>query len=287
MSGCKRFPATAATDPSELTSPQAPETQQDGGAAVPAAALFSGPRRYRAVTPWGPLEALAVAAVATLLLPLALALPLALYRHASGAARAASVSLASPDIVALQIAGQLATIGVIWALAGRAGLRADTLQFRQPPLTLAGCAAAALLAIAATSIIELAMYAAGAFDPVAESSLVLEGLRSPYWPATVIIAVVLAPIAEELTFRGFLLTALAKALPASPAGFLTAGLASNTLWTLLHAVQYSGAGLASVFVSGLVLTWLMWRTASIRACIVAHAIINASALLLLGVLTAA
>ena len=86
------------------------------------------------------------------------------------------------------------------------------------------------------------------------------------------IAVVLAPLWEELTFRGFLLSALAQSRlgfwPA--AAHLDRGLDGAPLELFL-------AGLASVFAAGMLLSWLMWRTGSMRAVVVAHAIANVAA----------
>lgn len=241
---------------------------------LPFRALFQGAPRYQAITPWHPLLAL----VLTLLAALGPQVAGALVVGALGA----PATLASPIVLAISAAAQLASAAILWQLAEWHGFRPDVLQFRQPPLSWAACLGAGGLLIGVTSVLELAMYAGGEFDPLGESRMILEGLNAPYWPGIVIITVVLAPLWEELAFRGFLLTALAK----TRLGIIGGGLVSNVLWTAMH-MQYSASGLASVFLSGLFLTWLMWRTASIRACIVAHAIGNATALLFLAALSAA
>ena len=61
-------------------------------------------------------------------------------------------------------------------------------------------------------------------------------------------------------------------------GFWLAALLSTTLWTLLH-VGYSWPGLVSVFLAGIGLSWIMLRTGSMRAVVVAHGVINAFALI--------
>jgi membrane protease YdiL (CAAX protease family) len=246
---------------------------------VPFSVLYSGPPRYRAVTPWGAAEALAMTFVIAFG-PSLLALPLVLLVSAGGGEAASGMqqmTLASPIVLAVMAGTQLVSIAAVWLLAGRAGMRPDTLQFRQPPLQWAACVAAGLLIVAATALLELAMHAASQFDPFAETRMLIEGLRSPYWLGTVFVAVVLAPVWEELVFRGFLLTALAK----SRLGIVGGGLICNLIWTAMH-FQYSLAGMASVFTAGVMLTWIMWRTASIRACIVAHAVINATSLAFLA-----
>lgn len=242
--------------------------------------LFKGPPRYRAVTPWGPIEALALAAIAAFLAPLIATLPVVLIEVARSGGTSPglqTMSLASPVVLAAMAVSQVTTIVLIWLLAGRANMRPDTLQFRQAPLSWPACVAGGLLIVLATSLLELGLYALGRFDPVSETRMLWEGLRSPYWLGTVLVAVVLAPIWEELTFRGFLLTALAK----TRLGIVGGGLICNTVWTLMH-FQYSPAGMSSVFLAGLLLTWIMWRTSSIRACIVAHAVINAASMTFLA-----
>lgn len=246
---------------------------------LPFRALFDGPARYRALTPWGPIEASALTLIAAVG-PAFVALPLVLFVLASTGnlqPGTQEVTLASPLILAVMAATQVASMSLIWVLAGRADMRPDTLQYRQPPLSLAGSFGAGLLIVAITSALELALYASGRFDPFTETRTLLDGLRSDYWWGMLIVAVILAPIWEELAFRGFLLTALAK----TRLGFVGAGLVSNLAWTAMH-MQYSPAGMASVFVAGLVLTWLMWRTASIRACIVAHSVVNATSMAFLA-----
>lgn len=192
------------------------------------------------------------------------------------------MSLASPLVLGVMIATQVLSIGFLWVLAGRANMRPDVLQFRQPPLGLAGCLAGGLLIVVLTSILEWGMHKVVGFDPFKESDVLSEGLRSPYWWGTVLVAVVLAPMWEELAFRGFLLTALAK----TRLGIIGGGLICNSVWTLMH-LQYSPAGMASVFLAGALLTWIMWRTSSIRACIVAHGVVNAASVALLAAMAPA
>lgn len=251
---------------------RAPETQlpdHSPATELPVKALFSGPPRYRAVTPWGPIEASAMAFVAAFG-PSMLALPVVIYLSAMGlGGEIKEMSLASPIVLGVMIATQLLSIGFLWVLGGRANMRPDTLQYRLPPLSVAGCIVAGLLIVVLTGLLELAMHSLAGFDPFKETNMLSEGLRSQYWWGTLLVAIVLAPIWEELAFRGFWLTALAK----TRLGIIGGGLITNIVWTLMH-LQYSPAGMASVFLAGLLLTWIMWRTSSIRACIVAHAIVN-------------
>ena len=63
------------------------------------------------------------------------------------------------------------------------------------------------------------------------------------------------------------------ALAQSRLGFWGAALISSLLWTALHA-GYSLVGLAEVFAIGLFLSWLLWRTGSLRVAIFCHALYN-------------
>ena len=103
-------------------------------------------------------------------------------------------------------------------------------------------------------------------------------MRSPNWWVLWPVAVLGAPLSEELLFRGFLFPALANtALGVRGAATATAG-----SWALLHG-NYSMAGLVEVFIVGLMLTWLLWRTGSLWVPIVCHASYNFAALLLLTI----
>jgi membrane protease YdiL (CAAX protease family) len=85
-----------------------------------------------------------------------------------------------------------------------------------------------------------------------------------------------APLSEELLFRGFLLSALAQ----TRLRFWGAAVVSTLAWAVLHA-GYSAVGLAEVFAIGLLFSWLLWRTGSLRVPIVCHALYNCLILLAL------
>ena len=78
-----------------------------------------------------------------------------------------------------------------------------------------------------------------------------------------------APISEELLFRGFLLSALAR----WRAGFWPAAIVANVAWTSFH-LGYSAAGLLEAFLGGLFFSWLLWRTGSLWLPIIGHAVTN-------------
>jgi hypothetical protein len=89
------------------------------------------------------------------------------------------------------------------------------------------------------------------------------------WILALLVVGVGAPLSEELLFRGFLLSALAR----SRLGFAGGAVITTVWWTALHA-GYSAAGIIEVFVIGLFFSWLLWRTGSLRVPIFCHALYN-------------
>lgn len=108
-------------------------------------------------------------------------------------------------------------------------------------------------------------------------------VTSEFAPLFALAVVIGAPLSEELLFRGFLLSALAK----TQLGFLGGAILSTGLWAMLHA-QYSAAGMVSVIVLGLTFSWILWRTGSLWVTIVCHGLYNALVLLFVyGIATGA
>lgn len=101
-----------------------------------------------------------------------------------------------------------------------------------------------------------------------EDSLTPTGLD---WPGAIwseaFIAVVLAPVGEEILFRGFLYGGLSRKMHAWGAMAI-----SSLVFALSH--HYSMTGLAFVFLYGLVFCWLYKRTGSLWPGILAHGLYN-------------
>jgi hypothetical protein len=85
--------------------------------------------------------------------------------------------------------------------------------------------------------------------------------------SSVVGGVVLAPLVEEVAFRGLLYATLRRRL-----GWLAAALLSSALFALPHG--YGLGGSLSVFVSGVVWAWGYERTGSLLPGIAAHAANN-------------
>ncbi len=94
-------------------------------------------------------------------------------------------------------------------------------------------------------------------------------MKGEYWWLLLIVAVIGAPLSEELLFRGFLQSALAQ----SRLGFWGAALITNTAWAALHA-GYTLTGLVDVFIAGLLFSWVLWRSGSLWVPIVCHGLYN-------------
>ena len=88
--------------------------------------------------------------------------------------------------------------------------------------------------------------------------------------------VVVAPIGEELLFRGF----LHRGWSASWLGVPGTVLVTSVLWALLHQ-QYNWLGIAVIFCMGLTLGWLRQRTGSTMLTIVLHALNNLFTMILI------
>ncbi|MGE5267213.1 MAG: lysostaphin resistance A-like protein [Deltaproteobacteria bacterium] len=236
--------------------------------------LTSGPPRYAPGSPWSYLGALvaagliALAPSAVAVAALSLAMP-----YLGPLSGQDFISLATPHGVAFAASTQVLSLLLVWFCAGKGGRRRDVLRLTGERFTVGFYAAAAMILLGVTGLLELLLYKTFDVDIFSDTAFLREGLTSPVAAGTVVIAVILAPLWEELTFRGFLVSALSK----SRLGFWGAALIANVLWTSLHA-SYSWAGVASVFVAGLILSWLVWRTGDIKPAIMTHAAGNAFAL---------
>jgi membrane protease YdiL (CAAX protease family) len=237
--------------------------------------LTQGPPRYAPDTPWSPLAALGMTALIALgpgILALAV-LILAMPGIDDAGGGQSFMSLAKWEGIAFAASVQILSLILVWTIAGGGGQRSQVLRMTGERFTLAFYATAVLLLLLVTGILEFILYRSFSIDIFADTAWLREGLTSPTAIGTFVIAVILAPLWEELAFRGFLLSALAK----TPLGFWGGALIANVLWTSLHGT-YSWAGVISVFVAGLILSWLVWRTGSIKPAIVTHAIGNLFAL---------
>ena len=234
---------------------------------APVGGLLQGGAAYQAQTPWGAGWAILGAALITLAGILA-AVSFVGVANLSNPA----VDGAAQGHVALATLGvwQVTTIALtVLASALFGGRIKDVLALRAPP---AG-ASVYLSAIGAMIALQLAVSVVQYFlvsgDLFADLRPFVNVAIGPDWALAFLVVGIGAPLAEELLFRGFLLSALAG----TRVGFAGAAVASTSLWTALHA-GYSLLGIVEVFTIGLFFSWMLWRTGSLRVPIFCHALYN-------------
>jgi uncharacterized protein len=88
-------------------------------------------------------------------------------------------------------------------------------------------------------------------------------------PAMLAAAILVAPAGEEAMFRGFLFRGWAR----SPRAVWPAIVAISALWAGLH-IQYDWTGILQIFVIGLFLGWMRWRSGSLPLTFLLHALFN-------------
>ena len=88
-------------------------------------------------------------------------------------------------------------------------------------------------------------------------------------PAMLAAAILIAPAGEEAMFRGFLFRGWAR----SPRTVLPAIVVISALWAALH-IQYDWTGVLQIFIIGLFLGWMRWRSGSLPLTFLLHALFN-------------
>jgi uncharacterized protein len=125
-----------------------------------------------------------------------------------------------------------------------------------------------VLAAAGTSAslleIETPPFAGDTYESAAEAG---------FLPAYVLAFAVLAPLQEELLFRGFLYRGFAPAMGAIPAIVLL-----SAAWALFH-VQYEWFFVGEIFMLGLAFGWLRLRSGSLVLTTGLHMAVNGLAML--------
>lgn len=97
--------------------------------------------------------------------------------------------------------------------------------------------------------------------------------KAGFLPLYVVAFTVLAPVQEEILFRGFLYRGFAPSFGPLPAiVFLSA------IWAVFH-VQYEWFFIGEIFALGLAFGWLRWRSGSLPLTIGLHMAVNGLAML--------
>lgn len=259
--------------------PVVPQGTQPGQVPVPAAVP---PARRR--PPWGVGAAvLALLAAAASGLGTSLLLSFVLPPEAVGEAGAPGAVLVAGTALAQALGALL--VGA-WATSprrgrGGAGLVAEVgLRFRWPDLPLG--VSVAFVAIPTLGLLLSLLAAAGLVETgdVDNTTVLFAGAGGGVGFLLVAGAVaLLAPLWEEVLFRGLLLRSIQRRLGAVPAVLL-----SSAAFGALHAQP--GRGVALVLVTGalgVVLALVTLRAGRLGPAVVAHAAFNATTVLLVGV----
>jgi uncharacterized protein len=224
--------------------------------------------------PWGPWATLGwtlLCAIMLFAVQVAVLLILTAVRIARGAEVKFDELASSGDVVSI---GTLAsTVSIVGSVAllicwRRYPIR-DYLAIHRPTTRSAAIAFMSLVVMLVTS--DLISYLLA--RPLVPDVMV-KLYRMAWLPGLLVALVVLAPIAEETLFRGFLYKGIAD----SRAGPIVAIITSAVGWATLH-FQYDWYGVVTIAVMGLFLGIVRHKTGSLYLTMVLHAIANSVATL--------
>src|SRR6266849_757392 len=219
---------------------------------------------------WGILATLAFAALAFLLGQavgvgaMTAAMGADLSRTAfDGTAVAVSLLVANPiQIVTLALAARMTGEDLLAYFALDVPRRRDVI------IAVAGLAAVILVADVLT--LALGRELVPAFQLEIHRSAQAEGALLSLWLALIVVA----PVGEELLFRGFLFRGLVRELRDALPGILLISL----VWSLLH-IQYDWFGASLVFGLGVLLGYVRLYSGSTTLVILLHALLNLESVL--------
>lgn len=171
---------------------------------------------------------------------------------------------------------ELITIGVIIVFVKGYGLKLTDIGLKKFKLSDLGLALGAFFIYFAASVV--ISFIASSLVPFDQNQVQDIGFSNPQGLELLMIfvaIVILAPLAEELLFRGFIFQGLRRRLPFWPTAIIV-----SALFGLVHFQINVGL---DVFALSLVLCWLRERTGSLWPGIMLHATKNLLAFLLLFV----
>lgn len=183
-------------------------------------------------------------------------------------------TLDSRLVLQAALAATLVAVAFVAAKPGEGMAGPAALGLRRPLRRAVGSSVLAYLAYVACALALAALLAP-------EQEDVTRDLGADEGPIGAVIAGILvigvAPLTEEIFFRGFLFAGMRRSLP-----FILAAAISAGIWGLFH---YTGPGswgvVLQLSIFGVILSWLYQRTGSIWPTIAVHAFNNALAFALL------
>lgn len=242
-----------------------------------------GPPRGIAASPWGPVGAvLLVLLISVLAVALAgvvmagvLAVTPALRRAVETRCSGDSGACMTALLAGLCLIYFFLVTGLMLACWFRRGATlSNSLLLRPAQWRLWQYALFAIVTVLALVVLQQilfylsALFGAASGDPMADLER-LGGMFSLDEPASMILmgllAVVLAPLAEEFVFRGMLYAAFQK----TRLGVIGSGILLSALWSVMHW-GYSSQNLAALFCLGLLFAWIVWRTGSLWPAVIGH-----------------
>lgn len=116
------------------------------------------------------------------------------------------------------------------------------------------------------------------FKMPSSPDFMVDAYKTSVWPALFWLAiVVLGPFFEEIIFRGFLFTGFSRSKIGIPGTIILTSLG----WSLLH-VQYNFYEMGIIFVLGIIMGIVRFKTGSLWSVITIHVLFNLSGMLIIA-----
>ena len=232
--------------------------------------LVGDPGRYKAETGWPPLRACFMTVLILVVSALCGFTVVLIAADWSNLSEGGSQGPAQAQLLIAQLLMQMAAVVmVVWAAEFYRSDRNKTLALRPVAGFWTTVAKSFVLIFLVSGTFSALAWFLRPQDIMTDLAGFWPLMKGQNWWLLLLVAVVGAPLSEELVFRGFLQSALAQ----TRLGFWGAALITNTGWTALH-VGYTMTGLVDVFIAGLLFSWVLWRTGSLWVPIVCHAFYN-------------
>jgi uncharacterized protein len=247
-----------------------------------------GPPRGIAPSPWGPMGAVMLVLVMSVLAAALAGVVMAGVLAVTPTLRHAVETRCAGDAGGHCITALLAGLGLVYffLVVGlmvacwfrRGATVGNSLLLRSSGWRLWQYAAFALITVLTLIALQqilfyvTAQFGAAPTDPMSDLTRLRDIFRLDE-PATlilmVLLAVVFAPLAEEFVFRGMLFAAFQK----TRLGLVGSAVVLSALWSVMHW-GYSSQNLVALFCLGLLFAYIVWRTGSLWPAVVGHSANN-------------